>query len=89
MSALEAMASGLPVVATATGGLAELVPDGSGRKVPPGDAAALARALDDLLAAGPDELAAMGARNRALAEKYTWDAAVDRLEQVYAEVIRA
>jgi glycosyltransferase involved in cell wall biosynthesis len=89
MSALEAMASSLPVVATATGGLAELVPDGSGRKVPPGDAPALARALDDLLAAGPDELAAMGARNRALAEKYTWDAAVDRLEQVYAEVIRA
>jgi len=86
MSALEAMASGLPVVVTETGGLAELVPDGSGRKVPPGDSAALARALDELLGAGPEELAALGAHNRAVAERYTWEAAVDRMEEVYAEV---
>jgi glycosyltransferase involved in cell wall biosynthesis len=87
MSALEALASGLPVVATDAGGLAELVPDEGNRKVPPADAASLARALEELLALGPEERAALGARNRALAETYSWKAAVDRMEEVYADVI--
>ncbi len=43
---LEAMASGLPVIATATGGNAELVATGeTGALVPPGDSAALASAI--------------------------------------------
>jgi glycosyltransferase involved in cell wall biosynthesis len=87
MNALEALASGLPVAVTDAGGLADLVPDEGNRKVPPGDASALARALDDLLGLGPAEQAALGARNRAVAERYSWEAAVDRLESVYAEVV--
>ena len=47
--AIEAMAHGLPVVAAAHGGLVEIVTDGeTGRLVPPGDAAALATALETL-----------------------------------------
>jgi len=42
---LEAMASGLPVVATATGGNAELVTPDAGALVPPGDRVALADAI--------------------------------------------
>jgi glycosyltransferase involved in cell wall biosynthesis len=65
--ALEALACGVPVVATTAGGLKEIVVDGeSGLLVPPGDASALSRALLTLLT---DELLrrrlAEGARRRA------------------------
>jgi glycosyltransferase involved in cell wall biosynthesis len=50
VSILEAMAAGLPVVATDVGGVAESVVDGeTGLLVPPGDPGALAAALDRLL----------------------------------------
>ena len=53
VSVLEAMAAGLPVVATDVGGVAEAVEDGeSGLLVPATDAEALARALERLLADG-------------------------------------
>jgi glycosyltransferase involved in cell wall biosynthesis len=52
--ALEALACGVPVIASAVGGLKEIVLDGQcGLLVPPGDAAALARALCVLLADEP------------------------------------
>jgi glycosyltransferase involved in cell wall biosynthesis len=51
LAILEAMAAGLPVVATAVGGIPELVADGeTGLLVPPGDADALAGALRRLVA---------------------------------------
>jgi glycosyltransferase involved in cell wall biosynthesis len=45
----EALAHGLPVVASTGGAAAETVPDGAALKVPPGDARALARALGRVL----------------------------------------
>jgi glycosyltransferase involved in cell wall biosynthesis len=54
VAALEALAGGRPVVVTAVGGAREVVPDPeAGRVVDPGDPAAIARALGDLLAAPP------------------------------------
>jgi glycosyltransferase involved in cell wall biosynthesis len=65
----EAMAAGLPVVATDVGAIGEAVRDGeNGLLVPPGDARALGAALDALV----DDSArrrAMGTRGRALAEQ--------------------
>jgi len=47
--ALEAMAAGTPVIASALGGIAELIEDGqSGRLLPPGDSAVLAAALAEI-----------------------------------------
>jgi glycosyltransferase involved in cell wall biosynthesis len=68
MAALEAMAAGLPVVASATGGLSELVSNGqTGRLVPPGDSHALAAAIM-ALASDPALRARMGHAARARAE---------------------
>jgi glycosyltransferase involved in cell wall biosynthesis len=89
ISALEAMACARPVVATAAGGLQHLVPDAGGRKVPPGDAAALADALAEVL--GDAELRrAMGAHNREVVEeRFAWSRVGERLEELYAEAIAA
>jgi glycosyltransferase involved in cell wall biosynthesis len=49
ISFVEALYAGLPVVTTALGGALEIVDDGCGALVPPGDAAALAATLHRLL----------------------------------------
>lgn len=89
-SMLEAMASGLPVFATAHGGIPEAIEDGvSGVLVPEGDYAALSHAL---LAAAeqPDvltKLAECGAA--AVAEKFEQGAQVRTLEDYYFEAMGA
>jgi glycosyltransferase involved in cell wall biosynthesis len=85
---LEAMACGLPVVACAGAGAAEVVTPGeNGFLVPPGDAVALADALRRLLAE-PALRETMAARSR----QYSRDVAdsqlcLQRLEAFYASVI--
>jgi L-malate glycosyltransferase len=87
LTALEAMACAKPVVATDAGGLAHIVDEHGGRKVPPGDAVALAAALHEVLAA-PALGREMGAHNRRKIEQsYAWSRVVDRLEAAYAEAL--
>src|SRR4051794_13786442 len=70
VSILEAMAAGLPVVATDVGGVAESVVDGeTGLLVPPGDPAGLAAALDRLLTDGALRLR-LGAAGRERARRH-------------------
>jgi glycosyltransferase involved in cell wall biosynthesis len=67
---LEAMLLGKPVIATAAGGVPELIDDGrAGYLVPPDDAAALAQCLRRVLAA-PGEAQAIGARAREWAREH-------------------
>jgi glycosyltransferase involved in cell wall biosynthesis len=82
--ALEAMASGTPVVASRIGGLAEVVVDGeTGFLVPPGDTEALSECLARLLS--DRRLAArLGANARDLVvERFTWRACADRCLAAY------
>jgi glycosyltransferase involved in cell wall biosynthesis len=81
------MAHGKPVVATAVGGLLDLVVDGeTGLLVPPRDPAALRRALERLLA--DRELRrrlGAAARERARAD-FSWERVTDATLAAYAEV---
>jgi glycosyltransferase involved in cell wall biosynthesis len=85
--AAEAMAAGKPVVASAVGGLAELVVDGStGILVPPGDVPALRNALERIVADAPLR-ARLGAAGRDRARLYSLDAAAAAWEQVFSDVL--
>ncbi len=64
---LEAMAAGLPVVATRVGGVPELVDDSTGLIVPPADPTALAAAMRQLAGARASSRAEMGRRAREVA----------------------
>jgi glycosyltransferase involved in cell wall biosynthesis len=81
---LEAMAAGLPVIATPVGAIPEMLGAGSGgRLIPVGDAASLAQALLQLQA-NPALRHTMGEWNRARVEAcYRMDRVLTRLDEVY------
>jgi starch synthase len=88
---LEAMACGTPVVASAVGGIPEVVDDGTtGLLVPPGDdfEAGLARAMDTVLG-DPEAARRMGeaGRERAVGE-FGWDAVARRTVRLYEEILK-
>jgi glycosyltransferase involved in cell wall biosynthesis len=88
VAVLEAMAAGLPVVATPVGGVPDFFRDGfNGRLTPPGDvpalAAAIVRLLDD-----PAAAQAMGRHNRQQAlEQFAVPQYARRLLEVYHQVV--
>jgi len=88
MSVLEAMAAGMPVLATPVGGIPEAVTDGvEGLLVPPGDVAALAQGLGRLLA-DPALAQRMGTAARHKVEACFSSAAVlPQVERLYQELL--
>lgn len=86
---LEAMASGLPVVATAVGGNLELVEQGyNGSLVPVGSAQALAAALIELLD-NTAQRVSQGANARArVSQRFDWERTVAGYLHVYDELLR-
>ena len=87
-SLLQAMAVGCPVVATAVGGIPELVRHGvNGLLVPPGDPAALAAAIRTLLTE-PARAGEMAEQGRALVRSgFSHTHAVECLERLYRELM--
>src|SRR5438128_997612 len=84
---LEAMAAGLPVIATRVGGVPEVVLDGeTGLLVEPGDPKRLASAIE-MLASDASARRNMGKQGRARAQLFSWEDVIARTWRVYQEAV--
>ncbi|MCP4127581.1 MAG: glycosyltransferase, partial [Gammaproteobacteria bacterium] len=85
---LEAMATGVPVVATDVGGNPELVEEGhNGRLVPVNDPQALAGVMEQLVRQ-PDQLTTMGDNGlERVRSQFDWDVTVERYLSIYDELL--
>jgi glycosyltransferase involved in cell wall biosynthesis len=81
---LEALAAGVPVVATAVGGTPEVIDDGvHGYLVPPGDPAVLAQRIGEVLRSDADRRA-MGAHGRQrIREQFTFGVQSEKYQQLF------
>ncbi|HYG89556.1 MAG TPA: glycosyltransferase family 4 protein [Azospirillum sp.] len=88
---VEAQAMGKPVIVTSIGAYQEtVVPGETAWVVPPDDADALAKALDEVLSMTPEQRDAIGARAQAfVAERYTKQRMCADTLAVYAELLQA
>jgi phosphatidyl-myo-inositol alpha-mannosyltransferase len=87
LTLVEAMAAGVPVVATDIPGYREVVRDGAdGILVRPNDPVALAEAIRRVLSE-PGLASALAAAGRARAPDFAWDAVVPRIEAVYGRAL--
>jgi glycosyltransferase involved in cell wall biosynthesis len=88
LPAAEAQACGTPVIATSAGALREIVEDGvTGITVPPGDAAALADAIEALLN-DPERCRLAGeAGARRIRERFSWRRTAEETFALYEEVL--
>ena len=87
---IEAMACGIPAIATDYPGVRAVVDDATGQLIPAGDSGAAAETLDRFCDMGAEGRERMGAAGRAKAERlWAWPALLDRMEDAYAEAIAA
>jgi glycosyltransferase involved in cell wall biosynthesis len=85
----EAMAAGLPIVASDIGAIREVTADGTAaRLVAPDSPAALAAALGSVIE-DPQGAAELGARGRVVAQRWSWDRSAVALDALYGEVAAA
>jgi glycosyltransferase involved in cell wall biosynthesis len=86
---IEAMACGLPTIATEYPGVRAVVDeDETGILVPPGDPDAVANGIRRLVDAGPSGRAQMGIAGREKAERlWSWPSLLDRMDRAYAAAI--
>jgi glycosyltransferase involved in cell wall biosynthesis len=88
VAALEAMACAVPAVATAVGGMPEVIEDGvSGRLVPPRSPESLAEAMIALLEDRESRLEMGAAARRRVEERFAWVGIAERTVEFYRQVI--
>jgi glycosyltransferase involved in cell wall biosynthesis len=84
---VEAMAAGLPIVATRVGGIPDLVKHGeNGLLVPPANAGALERAISDLLS-DKARRKRMGETGKKMCRPYSIEAMVEKIDDLYSRLV--
>lgn len=83
------LAFGKPLLLSAVGGFREVAATGAARLVPPGDTAALASTLDELLSDEPARAELAAAAAKAAAGPYSWNEAARRTLDLYRELVEA
>jgi glycosyltransferase involved in cell wall biosynthesis len=87
LAALEAMASGIPIIATNVGGLTEIITEGeNGFLVPPGNSEALAFAVNRILNMRPEERLKMSSCANLRAQEFSWDEVARKTLSIYQRV---
>ena len=90
LAIVEAMACGVPVVATRTGGAGEIIKDGeTGRLVPVGNAKALAKEICDLVENSAERARLSENARRDVADRFSLARMVDATEGLYQDVLAA
>lgn len=88
MSVLEAMAAGVPVIASDVGGIPELIAHGvDGLLIAPGDVRALTAALDTLLTDAPLRAAMGQAAQRKVERCYAAERVLEQVEEIYQDLL--
>jgi len=84
LTIVEAMAAGVPVVATASEGVREIIDDNeSGRLIPIGDVASLAKAIDELMNDETERHRLARNAEAVARERFSLERMVERVEEVY------
>ena len=85
---VEAMAAGLPIVASRVGGIPDLVKHGeNGLLVPPADAGALEQAISDLLS-DKAKRKRMGEAGKKMCRPYSAEAMVEQIDDLYKNLLK-
>ena len=85
---VEAMAAGLPIVASRVGGILDLVKDGkNGLLVPHADASALEKAISDLLE-DKEKRKRMGEAGKKMCRPYSAQAMVEQIDNLYLKLLQ-
>lgn len=87
LAALEALAAGTPLIGTRVGGLPDLLADGAGLVVDPGDERALATAISDVLDDPELQISLKEAGRRRVSERHDLAGTVAQLEAIYRNVL--
>lgn len=88
MSLIEAMASGVPVIATSTGGMVDIIQDGkTGLLVAPGDADAIAEAILLLFSDSSFRSTITSTAKQQVLKRYSWDSVANILLDQYQNIL--
>jgi glycosyltransferase involved in cell wall biosynthesis len=88
MVLLEAMACGLPLISTISGGTAEIIrEDVNGFLAPPRDSEALAKAIIKAISSREANLAIGKENRRTIEKRFTWDNNMEQLKKIYKEYL--